>query len=241
MIHDHKSLVAAYGGDPADRIRRFVPMVRRLAWHVHGGGRQGIELEDLMQAGMVALTECAQRHAGPGEDGFAAYAKLRVRGAMVDLVRRAVPGSRGGGERRKQLREAELRLRGDLGREPGSAELAAALGMTEAELESLRQTTEPIRFESLDETYADSDSAFADDRPDAFAILADEELRERLAVAISTLPDRLQLIVQLYFLEELNLSEIAETIQVSVPRVHQLKAQAIERLRAALAGLAEII
>ena len=113
--------------------------------------------------------------------------------------------------------------------------------MTEAELESLRQTTEPIRFESLDETYADSDSAFADDRPDAFAILADEELRERLAVAISTLPDRLQLIVQLYFLEELNLSEIAETIQVSVPRVHQLKAQAIERLRAALAGLAEII
>ena len=113
--------------------------------------------------------------------------------------------------------------------------------MGEAELENWRQAAEPIRFESLDETYADSDSAFADDRPDAFAILADEELRERLAVAISTLPDRLQLIVQLYFLEELNLSEIAETIQVSVPRVHQLKAQAIDRLRAALAGVAEIM
>jgi len=66
-------------------------------------------------------------------------------------------------------------------------------------------------------------------------------LRERLAIAISTLPDRLQLIVQLYFLEELNLSEIAETIQVSVPRVHQLKAQAIERLRSALEGVADII
>lgn len=113
--------------------------------------------------------------------------------------------------------------------------------MGEAELENLRQPAEPIRFESLDETYADSDSAFADDRPDAFAILADEELRERLAIAISTLPDRLQLIVQLYFLEELNLSEIAETIQVSVPRVHQLKAQAIDRLRTALAGVAEIM
>lgn len=241
MIHDHKSLTAAYQGNTADRIRRFVPMVRRLAWHVHGGGRQGIELEDLMQAGMVALTECAQRHAGPGEDGFAAYAKLRVRGAMVDLVRRAVPGSRGGGERRRQLRDAEARLRGELGRDPGAAELASALGLSEAELATLRQVAEPVRFESLDDTYADSESVFADERPDAFAILADEELRERLAIAISALPDRLQLIVQLYFLEELNLSEIAETIGVSIPRVHQLKAQAIDRLRAALAGIADII
>ena len=134
-----------------------------------------------------------------------------------------------------------MRLTSELGREPAPAELAAALGMSEAELENLRQAAEPIRFDSLDETYADSDSAFADDRPDAFAILADEELREHLAIAISNLPDRLQLIVQLYFLEELNLSEIAETIQVSVPRVHQLKAQAIDRLRTALADVAQII
>lgn len=144
-------------------------------------------------------------------------------------------------ERSEQLFETKLRLRGELRRDPGSAELAAALGMTEAELENLRQSAEPIRFESLDETYADNESVFADDRPDAFAILADEELRENLAVAISTLPDRLQLIVQLYFLEELNLSEMVETIGVSVPRIHQLKAQAIDRLRAALAGVAEII
>lgn len=241
MIHDHKSLAAAYRGSTADRIRRFVPMVRRLAWHVHGGGRQGIELEDLMQAGMVALTECAQRHAGPGEDGFAAYAKLRVRGAMVDLVRRSIPGSRGGAERRRQLREAGMRLQAELGREPTMPELAAALGLSEPELEALTRAAEPVRFESIDDAYADSDSAFADERPDAFAILADEELRDRLAVAISQLPERLQLIVQLYFVEELNLSEIAETIQVSVPRVHQLKAQAIDRLRVALAGIADII
>ena len=113
--------------------------------------------------------------------------------------------------------------------------------MGEAELENLRQAAEPIRFESLDETYADSDSAFADDRPDASAILADEELRERLAIAISNLPDRLQLIVRLYFLEELNLSEITENIKFSATRVHQLKAQAIDRLRTALAGVAEIM
>lgn len=241
MIHDHHSLKSAYREDTAERIHRFVPMVRRLAWHMHGGGRQGIELEDLMQAGMVALTECNQRHAGPGEDGFAAYAKLRVRGAMVDLVRRQLPLSRGGAERRRMLREAETRLRGELGREASDAELCEGLGITAGELGTLRVAAQPLRLESIDEAYSDSDATFADDRPDSFAMLADAELRQALVGAISNLPERLQLIVQLYFVEELNLAEIAETLSVSVPRVHQLKAQAIERLREAMVGMAELI
>ena len=117
MKHDHKAFAAAaaYKGDTADRIRRFLPMVRRLAWHVHGSGRPGIELEDLVQSGLVALTECARKHAGPTEDGFAAYAKMRVRGAMVDLIRRTVPLSRGGTERRRNLREKQTELRRQLG------------------------------------------------------------------------------------------------------------------------------
>ena len=143
MKHDHKpfaggiaavggrasssAIAGAYRGDTADRIRRFLPMVRRLAWHVHGTGRPGIELDDLIQAGLVALTECAQRHVGPGEDGFAAYAKMRVRGAMVDLIRRTVPLSRGAVERRRQLRDTESALRSTLGRDPTSSELATAL------------------------------------------------------------------------------------------------------------------
>lgn len=247
MKHDHRSFApaagaaAAYCGDTAGRIRRFVPMVRRLAWHVHGGGRPGIELEDLIQAGMVALTEAAQRHAGPGEDGFAAYAKLRVRGAMVDLIRRAVPLSRGAAEKRRVLHGKERALRAELGREPSPAELAQALEINIAELEALRRASHPLRFDSIDETYSDYDPAFADDRPDSLAILAGEELREHLTGAIAALPERLQLVVQLYFVEELNLAEIAETLQVSVPRVHQLKAQALERLRAALAGIADIL
>ncbi len=98
-----------------------------------------------------------------------------------------------------------------------------------------------LRLESIDETYSDSDATFADDRPDSFAMLADAELRQALVGAISNLPERLQLIVQLYFVEELNLAEIAETLSVSVPRVHQLKAQAIERLREAMVGMAELI
>jgi len=247
MKYDPKSFAAprgavdAYSGDVADRVRRFVPMVRRLAWHVHGSGRPGMELEDLIQVGLVALTECAQRHNGPGEDGFAAYAKLRVRGAMVDLVRRSIPLSRGASERRRQIAEQEQALRSELGREPSAEELAAALGINEADLATLRSSSTPLRFEALDEAYSESDLAFADQGPDALSRLVDEELREGVIEAIAELPERLQLVVQLYFVEELNLSEIAGVLEVSIPRVHQLKAQAIGQLRKALAGVAEIL
>ena len=247
MKHDSRSFApamraaGAYRDQAVDRVRRFVPMVRRLAWHVHGGGRPGIELEDLMQAGMVALTEAAQRHSGPSEDGFAAYAKLRVRGAMVDLIRRHVPLSRGAVERRRQIRDKEELLRQQLGRQPSDGEVAEALGIEEAELDAMRASSEQVRFESIDDAYSDTDPAFADDRPDSFALLADSELRHSVAEAIGALPERLQMVIQLYFVEELNLSEIAQALQVSIPRVHQLKAQALDKLRAALAGIADII
>ena len=236
MNHDHRSFAAAraYQGGAADRIRRFLPMVRRLAWHVHGSGRAGIEIEDLVQAGLVALTECAQKHNAPTEDGFAAYAKLRVRGAMVDLVRRSSPLSRSASDRRKLLAGAAQALTTTLGRAPSEDELAEAMGMTTAALSELRAASEPMRFEPIDDTYSDSDMAFADDRPDSFEILADEQSRAAVVAAISGLPERLQMVIQLYFVEELNLAEIAEVLSVSVPRVHQLKAQALDKLRAAL-------
>jgi RNA polymerase sigma factor for flagellar operon FliA len=225
----------------AERVRAFLPMVRRLAWHVQGTGRPGIELEDLIQSGLVALTECAQRHTGPIEEGFAAYAKMRVRGAMVDLIRRTVPMSRGATERRRNLRGKEDQLRRALGRDPTSGELALALNIDEGELAMLRVSSEPLRFESIDEVYSESDMAFADDRPDSLSLLADEETRGSVIEAITGLPERLQLVVSLYFVEELNLSEIAEVLQVSIPRVHQLKAQALAQLRKELAGIAEVV
>ena len=123
MKQDHKGFAAAqslgqrYAASRAeveDRVRRFLPLVRRSAWHINGAGREGLEIEDLVQAGIVALTECAQRHAGPTEDGFAAYAKIRVRGAMLDEVRRMAHDSRTARAKRAGYERALERLRGTL-------------------------------------------------------------------------------------------------------------------------------
>ncbi len=238
MKHNHHSFARCtlVHDEVSDRVRRFLPMVHRLAWHVNGSGRPGIEIDDLVQSGLVALTECAQRHEGPGEDGFAAYAKLRVRGAMFDLVRRNMHQTRGAAERRRRLADAESRLAIVHQRPPTETEVALELAITVAELAALRRETTPLVFDSIDETYSDRSLQFACTAQDGFEALSSQALRQRLADAVTNLPKRLQLVIQLYFVDEMNLTEIAAVLEVSTPRVHQLKAQAIEALRATMAG-----
>jgi len=232
MIRTQRSASArAYRDTVADIVERFHPMVRKLAWHLQGSAMPGIDPEDLVQAGLVALTECAQRHAGNDMEGFAAYAKIRVKGAMVDQLRRFAPISRGAAQRRRELQDVERRLRGQLGRDPSDFELAAALGITSAELDSIRTACAPLKFEPVDSSYSETDVAFWDDSPSAMENLISAEDREGLAAAIAELPERLQLVIQLYFVEELNLAEIASVLGLSVPRIYQLKDQALRKVR----------
>ena len=245
MKHDHASFgthVQAYGTQPyapsraevEDRVRRFLPLVRRAAWHVYGHGRDGLEIEDLVQAGILALTECAQRHTGPTEDGFAAYAKIRVRGAMLDEVRRTAHDSRTARAKRSGYERALARLRGSLGREPSRAELAQAMDVSDAELLAIEASG--VKLTPIDDAYDETSLAFASDDPDPFEALCAVEDRERLLAAMIQLPDRLKLVLQLFFVEELNLTEIAAVLEVSVPRVHQLRAKALKDLRGAMEG-----
>ncbi|MBT2133218.1 sigma-70 family RNA polymerase sigma factor [Croceibacterium sp. LX-88] len=238
MIQDHTrfSAAKAYSVQVGDRVSRFLPMVRKLAWHLSGSAGPSLDVEDLMQAGLVALTECAQRHEGPSEDGFAAYAKLRVRGAMVDLLRASSPEARGARANRRKVEQTQQQLRLKLKRVPTAAETAAALGLTLAEFEKLRTDAAVIQLDSIDECYSDTSSVFASDDEGAEAILLEAEDRARLIDEITALPERLQLVIQLYFVEELNLSEIAQVLNVSIPRVHQLKATALDKLKLSLAA-----
>ena len=219
MKLDHSQFAAAeaYGVNVGERVAQFLPMVRKLAWHLSGSGGPTIDVEDLMQAGLVALTECAQKHDSPSDDGFAAYAKLRVRGAMVDLLRSTSPDPRGARAKRRMIESARSKLHSTLGREPSSTQLAEALGMTVEAYLQLETDLVETRLASIDDCYSETDVAFASAEPDA---------------------ERHQRVIQLYFVEELNLSEIAAVLGVSVPRVHQLKAAALSQMRTAMEAAA---
>ncbi|MEL6877829.1 MAG: sigma-70 family RNA polymerase sigma factor [Pseudomonadota bacterium] len=225
---------AGYGAstraEVEDRVRRFMPMVRRAAWHINGMGREGLEVEDLISVGVVALTECAQRHSGPTEDGFAAYAKIRVRGAMLDQIRKLMNDSRTARKKRAAYEAAVGELRQQLGREPSRSEVAERLSVSDAELLEIEASA--VKVTSISDEYDENNTAFASDDPDPFEVLSDMEDRERLIVAMTQLPDRLKLVLQLFFVEELNLTEIAQVLEVSVPRVHQLRAKALKDLKA---------
>lgn len=235
MKHDPASFAgaqpysAASRAEVEDRVRRFLPMVHRAAWHIYGSGRAGLEIEDLVQAGVVALTECAQRHQGPSEDGFAAYAKIRVRGAMFDLLRKQMNDTRTARKKRKQYHDAIDILRAQSGADPSRAEIAQAMGLSDSELLEIEASS--VSVSSINDEYDDSNTAFASDDPDPFTVLSGQEDRERLITAMTALPDRLKLVLKLFFIEELNLTEIAAVIEVSVPRVHQLRAKALKDLR----------
>ncbi|MAY19572.1 MAG: RNA polymerase subunit sigma [Erythrobacteraceae bacterium] len=232
MKHDHRSFApyaAASREEVEDRVRRFLPMVRRAAWHIYGMGREGLEIEDLIQVGILALTECAQRHSGPTEDGFAAYAKIRVRGAMFDQIRKLMNDTRTARKKRARYNEVIEDLRNATGNQPSRSEIAEALGISDTELLEIEASV--VTVTSISDEYDDSNTAFASEDPDPFQVLSGREDRELLVRAMTQLPDRLKLVLKLFFVEELNLTEIAEVLEVSVPRVHQLRAKALKDLR----------
>lgn len=235
MKHDQSAFRQAYSGqrDIEDRVRRFLPLVHKAAWHIYGAGRDGIEVEDLVQVGLVALTDCARRHTGPTEDGFAAYAKMRVRGSMFDVLRKSAPVSRSTIKRLMAYDRCKEEYERLNGRQPTAAELADLLGIDAVALRELEQ--ENIRFDSLDNQYDDHSTAFADEGPDPFELVVQNDDSETLSRCIADLPERLKLVLQMYFVEEQNLAEIAEILDVSVPRIHQLKASALKQLREMLA------
>ena len=222
-------------GDDRDRlVREHLPLVRRIAWHVHGSMSTIVEVEDLVQVGLIALVEAA---AGFEDRGipFRQYVATRLRGAMIDELRRQATTTRGAMKRRRHYAQAVAALTDPTGRPPEEAAVAARIGVSVERLRADYATADAVRFDSIDEVYADDLPWFADDTPDAFAQLSDGQTRDRLIAAITALPEREALVVQLFYVEELNLEEIGQVIGVGAARVCQIKAAAHARLKKALA------
>ena len=214
--------------------RKHLPMIRRVAWHVHGSMSSAIEVEDLIQIGLVALVEATSGFEDRGQVTFEQYLLTRVRGSMIDALRRQATLTRGAMQRRRAYAEAVRALTDETGVKPKDDMIAERLGVTLEKLRLDYSAAEPLRFESIDEVYADDQPWFASAEPDAFEQLSENDLRTALIAAISALPEREALVVQLYYVEELNLEEIGLVLGVGAARVCQIKASAHQKLKKAL-------
>lgn len=214
----------------ARRISEHIGIVRNLAWQMHRRARTLTDLEELVQTGMVALVEAANQWQDRGH-AFSTYAQTRIRGAMIDAMRRGATLTRGAIARKREVEQVRIRLMGELLRMPTDSEMADALGLDAAAWRALQLAVEPVALEPLDLLGAGSAADIADPGEVAEAALIRAQGTELLARAIAALPERQGLVLQLYFVEELSLDDIGAILGVGAARVCQIKKQALDRLR----------
>lgn len=211
-------------------VRENSALVRRLAWHVQSRMASSIELEDLIQTGLVALIEAARTYVDQGH-AFATYASVRVRGAKIDQLRRNSAMSRRAMADRRKLAQTRSDLEQRHLRPPSIAEMAAALHLPLDAYQAMVDAAQPVQSASIDDIYSDHDSCFADPSASADQLAEDENMREQLKVLIAELPEREAMILQLFFVEDLNLHEIGGVLGIGAARVCQIKKAALAKLR----------
>ena len=220
-------------------IRQHVPLVRRIALHMIAKLPPNVELDDLIQVGMIGLAEALSRFESEQGVQFDTFASQRIRGAMLDELREGDWMSRSSRKSQKEIEQALNRLEQRLGRTPLESEIAAELGMKLDDYQSLLgkvRGTQLVYLEDIGGGDADGSDDYlerhvADAGADPFALLRDQRLRLALVDAIKNLPEREQYVMGMYYEHDMNLKEIAAVLGVTESRVCQLHSQAIARLR----------
>ncbi|MFJ2995061.1 RNA polymerase sigma factor FliA [Pandoraea sp. NPDC087047] len=225
--------------DTNDTLTQYAPLVRRLALQLMAKLPASVELEDLIQAGMLGLLDAANRYQETQGAQFETYASQRIRGAMLDELRELDWASRGIRKTARQIEKAVQRLEQRLGRGPSESEIAGEMSIGLSEYQQMLQDVHGCQliyyedFEAADEEPF-IDRICADPGADPLTMLLDEGLRGGVVDAIDRLPEREKLLMSLYYEQGLNLREIGAVLEVSESRVCQLHSQAISRLRATL-------
>ena len=221
-------------------LKQYSGLVRRLAHQMIAKLPANVELDDLIQVGMIGLTDALSRFdAGQGVQ-FETFATQRIRGAMLDELRGGDWMSRGSRKQAREIEAAVHRLEQRLGRAPAESEIAAEMGLALADYQELlgkvRGTQlvylEDMRGDEGDQDYLDRHVGDADANP--LAQLQDRRMREALVAAIKSLPEREQYVMSMYYEHDMNLKEIAAVLGVTESRVCQLHSQSIARLRSKL-------
>ena len=222
-------------------VVQFAPLVKRLAHYMMASLPRSVELDDVIQSGMLGLLDASRRFKDTLGAQFETYAVQRIRGAMLDGLRQSDWLPRGLRRSLRQVEAAIRKLEQQKGRPPSEQELADALGMPLADYQQLLQDARGYQLVSSEDLQGQGEEGFfdqycADERPDPLQSLLDEDQRSMLVKAVKDLPDREQKVMGLYYEQDMNLREIGEVLGVSESRVCQLHSQAIARLRRRLRG-----
>jgi RNA polymerase sigma factor for flagellar operon FliA len=223
------SSVATGRGAADALVARHADLVKRIAYHLAGRLPPSVEVDDLIQAGMIGLLEAASHYNADRGASFETYAGIRIRGAMIDALRKLDWAPRSVHRKAREAALVTRQIEEREGREARDAEIATALGVPLDEYNQILQDAASCHMASLEEA-----SGIADGGADPEGETGRGALREAIAEAILSLPERERLVMSLYYDEELNLKEIGAVLGVSESRACQLHGQALIRLRSRL-------
>ena len=217
--------------DKAKLINDNLDIVKKIAFYYVGRVGKVVEVDDLLQLGMVGLIEAAHNYTPKDDVSFSSYARLRVKGAIVDYLRKSSNLCRGTIRRKQDFEKAKRKLEKELFREPEVHEIAAELNVKVDDLLSWQHDFAASQHQSLEEaSEAYGDFLFATDKPVEEKIF-NGELKAILRTKLEDLNEQQLMVLQLYYVEELNVYEIAEILSVSTGRVSQIKSAAITKLK----------
>lgn len=219
-------------------VREHATLVKRIAYHLLGRLPDSVQLDDLIQAGMIGLLEAARKYDGGKGASFETYAGIRIRGSMLDEIRRGDWAPRSVHRNTRRVTQAIKQIENEKGRDAEDSEVAEALGISQDEYHGLLQDSANCRLFSYEEILEKSEAGYDVFDAEVGSSPQDHTVKDKfqshLAEAIRTLPEREQLVLSLYYDEELNLKEIGAVLGVSESRVSQIHSQAAHRLRSRL-------
>lgn len=219
-------------------VKRYAPLVRRIAFHLSGRLPASVHPADLIQAGMIGLFEAVRNYDVNYGASFVTYAGIRIRGAMLDEVRKSDWAPRSVHRRAREMAQAVAKIESVKCGIARDHEIAETLGITLGEYHDAVQDVRRQRVLNFDDAALDegaiAEGAFKKDNDPCDALQA-YQAQQALAAALAVLPERERLVLTLYYHEELNLREIGAVLTVSESRVCQIHGQALARLKTRLA------